>query len=114
MELRKQLGERIRRVRAAARLSQDGLAHLAGLSRISVGSIERGTSSLTIDTLDKLAAALDLSLAELLDFERSDVAARLDPVASRVLALMRSGSRDDVRRFERLARAYFRGNSSRP
>ncbi|HVY62823.1 MAG TPA: helix-turn-helix transcriptional regulator [Planctomycetota bacterium] len=108
MELRKQLGQRLRKLRAAAGLSQDDLAHLAGLSRISVGSIERGSSSLTIDTLDKLAAALDVSLAELLDFHRPDVAPRLDPVAAHVLALMRRGSREDLRRFERIARAYFR------
>lgn len=107
MELKKLLGQRIRKLRASAGLSQDSFAHLAGVSRISVGSIERGSSSITIDTLDKLAGALDISMAELLDFDRAEKAGRLDPPSAHVLALMRRASRDDVRRFERIARAYF-------
>lgn len=47
-------------------MSQEALADLAGVHRNYLGGIERGERNVGIDNLEKLARALDISLAELL------------------------------------------------
>jgi transcriptional regulator with XRE-family HTH domain len=59
------LGGAIRRIRLEKKLSQEKLAHLAGIDRTYVGQVERGDNNVAILTLSRLAAALDLSIAEL-------------------------------------------------
>ena len=46
--------------------SQETLAELAGLNRTFVGAIERCEHNSTLATVEKLAKAFDLSVAELL------------------------------------------------
>jgi transcriptional regulator with XRE-family HTH domain len=48
------------------RLSQEGLAERSGLSYKFIGEIERGVANPTVVTLARLAAALDVDVAELL------------------------------------------------
>jgi transcriptional regulator with XRE-family HTH domain len=47
-------------------LSQERLAELASLHRTYVSLVERGERNLTIDSMEKLANALDVQLRELL------------------------------------------------
>jgi len=63
--LTKRFGSTVRRLRVAAGLSQEDFADLCGLHRTYVGSIERGEKSVTIETGNKLARALNLSLQQL-------------------------------------------------
>lgn len=65
--LRKTLGQHIRLARAQRRWSQEALALTAGLNRSHVGAIERGEVSVEIDTLAKLATALETTPGQLLD-----------------------------------------------
>lgn len=46
-------------------LSQQGLAEAAGLDRQAIGAFENGYASPHLDTLIRLADALDVPLAEL-------------------------------------------------
>lgn len=64
--LRVLLSERVRIERARLKLSQEDLGHLAGLSRVHVGAIERHEVACTLDVLAKLALALELPPHELL------------------------------------------------
>lgn len=48
----------LRRLRAQKRLSQEGLASLAGLNRNYVGMLEREEFAATVDVVEKLASAL--------------------------------------------------------
>lgn len=59
-------GATVRRLREARGWSQERLAEHAGLNRTYVGEIERGTVIASIVTVDKLASALGVSVAELL------------------------------------------------
>jgi transcriptional regulator with XRE-family HTH domain len=59
-------GEHLRELRASAALSQEALAEKAGLHRNYVGHIERAEKTASLEVLVRLAAALDLSLPELL------------------------------------------------
>lgn len=59
---------RIRELRMARGWSQDRLALEAGLSKDAVSRIERGERSARLDTLERLGAAVGLSLPKLVDF----------------------------------------------
>lgn len=65
--LRVAFGQVIREARLAEEESQEELAHRAGLSRNHLGAIERGQMTPTIIVLYRLAAALDVTPAGLLD-----------------------------------------------
>jgi DNA-binding XRE family transcriptional regulator len=55
---RKRLGKRIRLLRLASHLSQEGLAERAGLHPTYIGGIERGERNVGFDNLLKIARAL--------------------------------------------------------
>ena len=59
------LGKRIRARRSELGLSQEGLAHEAGLDRSYVGRIERGEHNLTFIALVKLCRAMKCDVAAL-------------------------------------------------
>jgi transcriptional regulator with XRE-family HTH domain len=56
----------LRRLRVKRGVSQEALAVDAGIDRSYVGRIERGIENPTAETLDRLAAALEVVVAELL------------------------------------------------
>lgn len=62
----RRLGARLRTLREARGWSQDTLAHLSGLNRSYPHKIERGELDLRYSTLLRLAAALDISVADLI------------------------------------------------
>jgi transcriptional regulator with XRE-family HTH domain len=59
------LGKRIRAKRKELGMSQEGLAHEAGLDRSYVGRIERGEHNLTFVALVKLCRAMGCDIAAL-------------------------------------------------
>jgi len=63
-------GDQIRRLRKMQRLSQEALAHQAGLDRTYVGGIERGARNVALLNIWRLADALGVAPAEF--FEVSD------------------------------------------
>jgi transcriptional regulator with XRE-family HTH domain len=60
------LAHRLRAERASRNISQEQLAHLAGLHRTYVGSVERAERNVSIDNIEQLADALGLDIAALL------------------------------------------------
>ena len=58
----KELGKRIRAERRRQELTQEKLAEMADISDSFMGHIERGGRTLSIETLAKLANALNLSI----------------------------------------------------
>lgn len=61
----------LRRLRVKRSLSQEALAVDAGVDRSYVGRIERGVENPTVETLDRLAKALEVPTAELLAVPKS-------------------------------------------
>lgn len=59
------LGQRIRAARRELDMSQERLAHEAGLDRSYVGRVERGEHNLTFVSLVKIARALSRDVAAL-------------------------------------------------
>jgi transcriptional regulator with XRE-family HTH domain len=58
MRLQEIFGTNLRRLRHASGLSQEELAHRAGINRNYVGLLERAANSPTLDTIERLAAEL--------------------------------------------------------
>ncbi|MDV5824344.1 helix-turn-helix domain-containing protein [Sphingobium naphthae] len=58
MRLREIFGTNLRRLRHASGLSQEELAHRAGINRNYVGLLERAANSPTLDTIERLAEEL--------------------------------------------------------
>jgi transcriptional regulator with XRE-family HTH domain len=59
------VGLRVRLFRMARELSQDELARIASVSRVTLGSIERGDHAAGLLTYRRLARALDRDVGEL-------------------------------------------------
>ena len=59
-DIAKIIGERIRIYRNRAELSQDKLAEKAGLHGTYIGQLERGEKNATLESVEKVAHALDL------------------------------------------------------
>ena len=66
MQGRHTLGQRIRRLRKSARLSQDALARAAGIGRVTLVRLEKGEQTPRFKTLDAIAKALGVGVSELL------------------------------------------------
>ena len=56
--------EAVRRIRKERGLSQQALSELAGINKVTLVHIETGKSSPNVDTLEKLARALDVEVAD--------------------------------------------------
>ncbi len=59
-------GERVRNVRSQKGISQEALADKAGLHRTYVSSVERGERNVSLSTVERLATALEISMADLM------------------------------------------------
>lgn len=66
MSLRERVAKNLRRLRQEKSVSQEELAHRAQVNRNYVGMIEREEYSVSVDLLEKLAAALDVDPMEFL------------------------------------------------
>jgi transcriptional regulator with XRE-family HTH domain len=64
-DIRTRFGARIRQLRNDRSWSQEELADRAGLHRTYIGSIERGEQNLRLVNIERLAATLGVSLADL-------------------------------------------------
>lgn len=65
-KLQRQFGSTLRSERTSRKLTQQQLAFAAELSLTYIGEIERGQRMISLDTLQRVATALNMSSAELL------------------------------------------------
>lgn len=61
------VGENIRKAREKRGLSQERLAELAGVHRTYIGMAERAEKNITLVSLEKIARALEINIAELFE-----------------------------------------------
>lgn len=66
MEIREVFARNLRALRQAKGISQEELAHLAGIDRTYVSALERCVYNASIDVVDRLANVLGVEAAELL------------------------------------------------
>ncbi len=65
MDIKKDLGLEIRKVRLAKGYSQEKLAEISGLHRTYIGGVERGERNIGIENLQKIADSLEIKVSEL-------------------------------------------------
>ncbi len=64
MEIRKKIGQRIKKLRKNAGVSQMKLADLAELDRTYITSVENGKRNISIINIEKIVKALGLTLKD--------------------------------------------------
>ncbi len=64
MDLRQLFATNLRQIRHSRRISQEQLAHDAGIDRAYVSRVERATTYVGLEIIGKLAAVLDIEPAE--------------------------------------------------
>jgi transcriptional regulator with XRE-family HTH domain len=65
----KQLGQRIRSLRLKKNRTQEQISELAGLSSKYFSELERGNETISMKNLNKIAAVLEVPLADLISAE---------------------------------------------
>lgn len=65
---RKKFGKHLKKIRKAARLSQEELGKKSRLHRTYIGSVERGQQNISLDNIYKIANALKIAPKDLFDF----------------------------------------------
>jgi len=82
------LGLRIREVRKARQLSQEKLAEKVGVDPKQISRIEGGKSAPSLDTLEAIAAHLQVTIKDLFDFQHLVPEERVEDQAMRLLGMM--------------------------
>tara|TARA_R110001592_G_scaffold88299_8_gene260058 strand:- start:3117 stop:3407 length:291 start_codon:yes stop_codon:yes gene_type:complete len=65
----KLLGQRLKEIRKQKNMSQEDLADTSGLALSQIGRIERGVINATLSSVFALCRALDIEVAELMNFK---------------------------------------------
>lgn len=88
------IGERIRTIRIQKQLTQKSLAELTGLNDKYISRVENGEKNITIDTLYKITANLDISLEDLFKGTQQ-VHAKSGLVINQIINLLQTKNEDD-------------------
>ena len=67
MDICKKFGNRVRDLRVARGLSQEVLAQKSGLHRTYIGGIERGERNVSLLNIQRIAQALNISIAQIFE-----------------------------------------------
>lgn len=70
MEIREVFALNLKRLRRAAALSQEELAHRADLDRTYISALERSVYNASIDVVDRIARGLGVEAADMLQRPR--------------------------------------------
>lgn len=65
----KKFGINVRMYRTTQGLSQEKLAEMSNLHRTYISAVERGTRSISLDNISKIARALNIAVYKLFMFE---------------------------------------------
>ena len=99
--LRKLFGEKLRILRKRRDLSQEELAEKANLHPTYIGVIERGEQAPTLDTIEKIANALDIKVKELFLFSPEET----DKVKEEIIAMLSGKNSKELQRILNVIKA---------
>lgn len=88
LDVRQLLGERILRIRHELGLSQEELAFRCGMQPSHIGFIERGQRNPTLDTLERVALGLGVSVSDLLNFDAGPQILSYDVTTNKILSFV--------------------------
>ena len=96
------LGKRLRSLRRLNDLSQEQLGENANISAKYVGEVERGKANLTIDILERISIALNVSLPDLFDFHHE---LRRGELKKEINSLMKDASDQELQTIFRVLKS---------
>ena len=67
--IKEKVGQRIKELRLNQGLSQEEFAFKCELDRTYITSLERGKRNVSLENLEKIAKAFDMTLSQFFDFE---------------------------------------------
>ncbi len=105
MSVKELIGRRIKEARQAKGLSQEALSEKIGMSAKYLSSVERGKENPTLDTLIKLADALEVETSELFNYQHKRSPEELRQLVSR---LMDEGHDEKLRLMAKIITAIYR------
>jgi len=102
MDIKRELGNKIKRLRQKKGITQEQLAEMANISLRTLGGIEIGKNFMTAQTMETLIRCLDVSLGELFNAEH------LQPTKDLVkeLHLLIDSVKDDSDKVEELYKVF--------
>lgn len=65
MDVLMRFGEAVRRYRQMRQISQEDFAEMCGLHRTYISDIELGKRNVSLENIEKIANALDMTISEL-------------------------------------------------
>ena len=99
------LGGRIKELRKARALSQDALSERIGIDPKHVSRIEVGKSYPSLDTLEKIAVALNVEIKDIFEFMHQASDAKL---LEDIRKMLKGASSEDLRIIFKIVRAIVR------
>ena len=111
--VRKLLGQRLRTLRQQRGWSQEKLGDQSSLSGKFIGEVERGEKSISVDSLYRVALALEIPLRELTDVRQDKEPTPSDEVEKVFALLARRRKPEEIRRAYEVLRAIFGGERVR-
>lgn len=93
----KLIGQRIRKYRTGLGLSQETLAEYAGCHETYIGQVERGEKNATLESIEKIATALNIPLSRLFEkLGETDESGRNIPLECYELLLSKSKEEQEL------------------
>lgn len=108
MNLNKILGLRIKEYRNKRNLTQDELAHQAGLHTTFIAHIETGNKACSLKTLQKIASTLKTSACHLLCGYDVKEQPPIDPKLIKLVSVLKSRTDSDIDMLQNIAEDIFK------
>lgn len=104
-ELKVLFGQRLKNLRLAKGLTQEELAERAGLHPTFIGIIERGKQSASLDSVEKLARALEIEVRQFFSpFPRGKVGEEKERLILKLGNILRERSAEKVKKAVEICR----------
>ena len=101
------VGERLRELRTSKAMSQEQVANIAEITPAYFGQVERGLKNVTVHTLEKICAALNVSLAEFFSPAKKYTNKKLDELSTQILNQLNGKSETEKQAVLRLIKLVF-------
>jgi len=105
MEIKQQIGSRIKELRHIRKLSQEMLSEKVGISSKYLSSIERGKENPTLNTLIRLSTALGVELSDMFALSHHGKTAR--DLKGFIANLLKEGDTDKLRLTAKIVKAIY-------
>jgi transcriptional regulator with XRE-family HTH domain len=105
MERQALFGNRIRSIREAADLSRETAAERAGTGANYLGEVERGEKFPTLEMIERIAGALEVSPSAFFEYEAEEVSNEI--LVSKLQGLLSRLSTDQLQQALRVLKALF-------